>query len=458
MAFRAVHAEWGTVSAHLPDLGCGRDWETVWKVRPPVPLACDECGHRMHAKVSRHGLRFFAHAPGAPTCALAFETIAHHLLKLELANAARAAGVHAEMEVRGPDGAWRADVMASDPGGAWRMALEAQLAPITAADIKARTERMRADGVPSIWFSDRPRVPWLGTVPSVRLAGSGDSQGMVIDSALMKFDWGRWWPVDSVPLAQFLDWVFVGRIIPSRRRTGVPGLVWTAPRYIQAEAEHLAELERQSAHARQAQERRLDEIRQKNGTSRAAALSEATEAEQAARGTEAGARQRERAGRRLGVEQALTLLARKYRITATVGWSAGDPRYGGGVPLVNADGVPAAVLNPVPGLVRGKAFLLLAGTLLLFPARWRQDAFEATMTRARRKPLGGYRTDFIAERLCACAAPQLVVSINCRKYHAEPDETRDSNPAGGSAECQVCGREYADPWRLSAAGPGGGGP
>lgn len=146
MAFRAVHKEWGAVFAHLPDLGCGQDWRAVWKVRPPVPLACNECGHRMHAKVSRHGLRFFAHAPGAPTCALALETIAHHLLKLELANAARAAGVHAEMEVRGPDGAWRADVLASDPGGAWRWALEAQLAPITADDITARIPLVNADG------------------------------------------------------------------------------------------------------------------------------------------------------------------------------------------------------------------------------------------------------------------------------------------------------------------------
>ena len=46
------------------------------------------------------------------------------MLKLELANAARDTGAHAEMEVRGPDGAWRADVLASDPGGTWRMALE----------------------------------------------------------------------------------------------------------------------------------------------------------------------------------------------------------------------------------------------------------------------------------------------------------------------------------------------
>src|SRR5262249_20200966 len=63
VAFRAVHQQWGTVFAHLPDLGCGRDWEAVWRVRPPAPLVCDECRHPVHAKLSPNKLRFFAHAP-----------------------------------------------------------------------------------------------------------------------------------------------------------------------------------------------------------------------------------------------------------------------------------------------------------------------------------------------------------------------------------------------------------
>ena len=66
MTFRAVHAQWGPVFAHIPDLGCGRSWEAVWKVRPPEPLACDECRHPVHAKTSILGLRYFAHSPGVP--------------------------------------------------------------------------------------------------------------------------------------------------------------------------------------------------------------------------------------------------------------------------------------------------------------------------------------------------------------------------------------------------------
>ncbi|MFD7409778.1 hypothetical protein ACFV7R_45990 [Streptomyces sp. NPDC059866] len=74
----------------------------------------------MHAKTSRTGLP----PRPPPTCALALESVAHHLLKLELANAARDAGTHAELETRGPDGTWRADVLASGPAGVWKTALE----------------------------------------------------------------------------------------------------------------------------------------------------------------------------------------------------------------------------------------------------------------------------------------------------------------------------------------------
>ncbi|MFJ4673844.1 hypothetical protein [Kitasatospora purpeofusca] len=58
------------------------------------------------------------------------------------------------------------------PGLPSTFRLEAQLSPITNDAITARTERMRADGVTNCWFSDRPRPPWLGTVPSLRQAAT----------------------------------------------------------------------------------------------------------------------------------------------------------------------------------------------------------------------------------------------------------------------------------------------
>ena len=324
MAFRAVHTEWGAVFAHLPDLGCGQAWKAVWKVRPPAPLICDECHHPMYAKVSRNGLRFFAHAAGAPNCALALETLAHHLFKLELANAARDAGAQAELEVRGPDGTWRADVLASDHGGTWRMALEAQLSPITADDISARTERMRADGVTSIWFGGRARPPWLGTVPSVRLTWQDDSPCLIIAEGLMRFD-GRRWNAVPATLVEFLGWVFTRRILPHRPsadfRSPLTPLaqVWTAQRYMRAETKHLADQEARAVARMSAEERKRDEIRRKNLLTWITACSAAATAERAARGTAEGAGRRVWAVQRPGVRQLPGLLADNYDVTVFCG-------------------------------------------------------------------------------------------------------------------------------------------
>ena len=185
-----------------PDLGCGQDWETAWKARPAAPLTCDECGHRMHAKVSRHGHAVLRPRTGRTQLHPRAGIGRPSPLEARAANAARAAGVDAEMEVRGPDGTWRADVMASGPVGAWRMALEAQLAPITAVDITARTNRMRADDVPSIWFSDRP-CPTLAWCRAIRPSHPGTTTARawrrLIAAGLEKFDRLPWQAVPAQP-------------------------------------------------------------------------------------------------------------------------------------------------------------------------------------------------------------------------------------------------------------------
>jgi hypothetical protein len=134
------------------------------------------------------------------------------------------------------------------------VALEAQLAAITAADITARAGRMYADGVGSIWFSDRPRPPWLGIVPSVRLARPDGAAGLVVAGGLVKFGadagWRGLWTAVEAPLAEFLGWVFTGRVVLHKPRTGFDyplaplALIWTAPRYVEAEARYEAEAKR----------------------------------------------------------------------------------------------------------------------------------------------------------------------------------------------------------------------
>ncbi|MEU3278835.1 competence protein CoiA [Streptomyces antibioticus] len=435
----------------------------------------------MYAKTSRSGLRFFAHAPGAPSCALGLESVAHHLLKLELANAARDAGAHAELEVPGPEGAWRADVLATDPAGAWKAALEAQLAPITGADIAARTERMRADGVTSIWFSDRPRPPWLGTVPSVRLERPEGDKHLVVAEGLVRFT-GRGSGAVPASLTQFLTWAFAHRIVTHTPRTSMSypqralATVWTAPQYIAAEDAHLAEEERRqreydarTAALRAAQEKKRDEIRAKNAISRAKALAEATAAEQAARAAHTG-RLREVAIRfRPGIDLALAKLADEHGITATVGFSTGDPRYAGGVPLVDKNGVTAVVFDPDPGRVRGHAPRLLAGLLLIFPSQTSQRRFEKATKRTKHQPIDGYRTDFVdapppsratrprpriaSAHACTCTTPQLVARIQNAEYPAEPSDQMGPAATHFRAQCRACGGKYEKPWRRTGNTP-----
>ncbi len=170
MAFIAIHPDAGRIDATQTDLGVGLGWEAVYKVWPRIALRCPECGHGVHARLSRRRLRHFAHDSGRPPdCAWLNESLEHHLLKLELATALRAAGWHADLEIRAQDGTWRADVLASSHDGVRRMAFEVQLSPITDDDIAERTARYQHEGIDVCWVSTNDRPSWMGLVPSVQV-------------------------------------------------------------------------------------------------------------------------------------------------------------------------------------------------------------------------------------------------------------------------------------------------
>jgi competence protein CoiA len=159
---------------------------TVHRARPRPRLSYPTCHHRVHAKLSPGGVRFFAHDPGASRrCALAGESVAHHRLKLALAGAVRAAGHHASVEATGPEGRWRADVLSTSPAGTTRWAWEAQLSTATSEDIERRTARYAADGIGACWVSDRPRN-WLGTAPSL-LVGTADIGEHPVEAGVARF-------------------------------------------------------------------------------------------------------------------------------------------------------------------------------------------------------------------------------------------------------------------------------
>ncbi|MET8420673.1 competence protein CoiA family protein [Streptomyces sp. NPDC005098] len=375
VSFTAVH-ERGRLDATRQDLGCEWEWAAIHRVRPPVALKCPECHHGMYAKVSSLGMRFFAHAPKAPRCTLAEESMAHHLLKLELAQAARAAGWMADLEVSGPGGIWRADVLASTAGGR-RVALEAQLAGITADDIRARTERMSAYGVRSCWFSDGSRIPWLGIVPSVRVAHHDD--GLVAVEPLARFSGTVWAPEPSMPLAEFvarlLSWRLVSRAPLMPQHLTQPGSrLWASPKCFLAEAKEFRAREQQQRAAQDETERAERREWARHG---------AAFAEWAARADPSRAALARHSARLPGIDRAIEQTAAMFHTSVSVGWSAGDSRYASGVPLVNEVGTLLAVFDPLPLSGPCPAFLVDVGVPLLFPDAERQQRFERYKATAR---------------------------------------------------------------------------
>ena len=122
--------EWGRVDATQADLGCGQDRESIYKAKPPAPLTCYECDWSLHLVHKTHGaydLWFLRHAANAPHCEvrLAGEGMAHHLLKLDLAQHARGrlerrvrGRLPGRLLARGRDGHLPGRRPAGRPGGA----------------------------------------------------------------------------------------------------------------------------------------------------------------------------------------------------------------------------------------------------------------------------------------------------------------------------------------------------
>jgi len=272
----AQHADVGVLDATTDPVGGDLDWSAIHRARPRAPLCCRECGHGLHAKLSPKGLRFFAHDAAAPNCSLAGETIAHRLLKLQLASAIRDAGWFAELEVAG-DG-WRADVLAISSDGSRRMAWEARLAQITVDELRERTSRMEASGVRVCWVTDHDR-PWIGAVPSIRMSAPStpdDSagQGTVIGGlGVFAEHWcrdrrrcrddppgpcpghGRWTHPSHVGLAGFVAGVLHGSVRPHQVPRWSPettsdgtGFLWTTRPHVLAERAQLTATEHRRQH------------------------------------------------------------------------------------------------------------------------------------------------------------------------------------------------------------------
>jgi competence protein CoiA len=237
MGYTALHAVWGRLDASLDDLGCGRPWADVHRVKG-LELACPECRGRVFARVSPHRARHFYHRVRPRDCALANESPEHHLLKLELATAARAAGFRAELEVGNEARTWRADVLVFDGQDRPFMALEAQLSPMTPQDARMRTDRYAEDGVAVCWVAMEKR-PWERGVPSLRVAPPRNrGEAWTVRHGMARYTWAAprtlktkaAWTHISCSLDEAVRWILEGRV---HAHTGPDGTVWwTARSYV----------------------------------------------------------------------------------------------------------------------------------------------------------------------------------------------------------------------------------
>jgi competence CoiA-like predicted nuclease len=145
------------------------EWQRVYRVRPRPLLTCPECLSRVHAKVSRRGLRFFAHDQAQRGCSLGGETQEHLHLKRLLAQIIRSnpnwSVVIEAGPMEGDTGGWRADVLATGVEGR-RMAFEVQLAAMTVADGIERAGVYERDRVEQVWLT--PSNPsWALNIPTL---------------------------------------------------------------------------------------------------------------------------------------------------------------------------------------------------------------------------------------------------------------------------------------------------
>ncbi|MEU6350165.1 competence protein CoiA family protein [Streptomyces sp. NPDC047072] len=268
MGYTAVHPDWGRLDASLNDLGCERAWADVHRVKGLV-LACPECRGRVFARVSPYSARHFYHQVRPPDCALANESPEHHLLKLELATAARAAGWRAELEVSSEARNWRADVMVFDERDHPFMALEAQLSPMTPDEARMRTDRYAQDGVAVCWVALEER-PWERIVPSLRVRSPRKrGESWTVRHGVARYTWAprtltakAKWEHITCPLSDAVKWILDGRV---RAHTGPNGTVWwTAPAYEDlALARARMEAEAEAVEQAAAAERRRQEAEQR---------------------------------------------------------------------------------------------------------------------------------------------------------------------------------------------------
>jgi len=151
------------------------EWEDLRAKKPAIELGC--CKSRGFMRVSKLGTQHFVHARHSDSCTSAPESAEHLLLKSIILRAVREAGWNGDVEACAPNGAWRADVMATKAN--LRVAFEVQLSVIPFAELTSRQQAYADDDVRGCWFygsgAINPPPPAKTDIPVFLLGLSGES-------------------------------------------------------------------------------------------------------------------------------------------------------------------------------------------------------------------------------------------------------------------------------------------
>src|SRR5690606_27826039 len=221
------------------DVGGGMSWDQVCEEKPLMKCReCDEVMHPRGGKPTSNQRAHFYHHKKNDLCSGGEESPNHRELKRLCAEGIREAGWQAHLEYAGPDGDWRADVLAEDPQSGRRVAFEIQLSPQTAEQAEYRTERYRAAGVECVWIvtknRQQRRKSWFraqGALVVNKRGDEDDSAEWNVLEGCQRYEpgafRGAWSDVDPpVPLRKVVPAIVRGQVVPSQDEPQVPGTDW----------------------------------------------------------------------------------------------------------------------------------------------------------------------------------------------------------------------------------------
>lgn len=122
--------------------------------------------HYMYLQVRPGGVLTAAHANHGVHQVLAGESDEHKALKERIHNDAVRAGFAADMEVRGPNGRRRTDVVVA---GAVKVGWEPQMSDLTANAIRRRTKIAMEDGLRPTWLTKKATAQLINRAPWSRI-------------------------------------------------------------------------------------------------------------------------------------------------------------------------------------------------------------------------------------------------------------------------------------------------